>query len=217
MEALLKRHTLFWKDKTTMYHTLLSVVLLIACLFLTYFSRIYANDHQGYVVPDILLDNIPVFNVGYVFFQGAFTFLLVVLGILLWEPLYIPFTLECSALFFFVRSFFMVMTHLSAPSVEYYKYVEHEHHVANVLFTVSSGNDQFFSAHTGFPFLLALLFWHYKPFRFFFLLCSLIGGLAVILGHLHYSIDVFSSFFIAFGVFEISKHFFKKEYSYLKK
>ena len=215
MDALVHRHIRFWKDKTVLYHTLFSLLLLVICLCVTYFSRIYANDHAGYVVPDLLLDTIPVFNVGYVFFQGAFAFLVVLVAILLWEPWYVPFTLECSALFFFVRSFFMIMTHLSAPSVEYYKYIEHEHHVANVLFTVSSGNDQFFSAHTGFPFLMALIFWQYKPFRYFFLICSLIGGVAVILGHLHYSIDVFSSFFIAFGVFEASRYFFTKEYAYL--
>jgi membrane-associated phospholipid phosphatase len=40
----------------------------------------------------------------------------------------------------------------------------------------------------------------------------LIGSVAVIVGHLHYSIDVFSAYFIAFGIFEIAKKIFKKEY-----
>jgi membrane-associated phospholipid phosphatase len=216
MEAFIKRHSIFWKDNTIIKHVLLSITLLVVSLFLIYFARIYTSDYTDNVVPDLLLDHLPVINVGYVFFQGAFLFLLSILGILLWNPKYIPFVLESSALFFFARSFFMVMTHLSAPATEYYKYVEHEHHVTDVLFTVSSGNDLFFSGHTGFPFLLALVFWHYKPFRFIFLTCSLIGGIAVLLGHLHYSIDVFSSFFIAFGIAEASKYLFRKEFNLLK-
>jgi hypothetical protein len=198
-----------------MIHTLLSVVLLCISLYLIYFARIYTSDYLDNVVPDILLDHIPIANVGYIFFQGAFMFLIALIGILVWLPKYIPFTLETTALFFFTRSFFMVMTHLSAPATEYYRYVEHEHHVKNVLFTISSGNDLFFSGHAGFPFLLSLIFWKHKHFRLFFLLCSLIGSVAVIVGHLHYTIDVFSAYFIAFGVFEISKYFFKKEYSFL--
>jgi membrane-associated phospholipid phosphatase len=39
-----------------------------------------------------------------------------------------------------------------------------------------------------------------------------VGSVAEIFGHLHYSIDVFSAFFIAYGVFEIAKKIFKKEY-----
>jgi hypothetical protein len=215
MEAFLYRHTHFWKDKTIMLHTLLSVVLLCISLYLIYYARIYTSDYLDNVVPDLLLDHIPIVSVGYIFFQGAFMFLLALIGILVWDPKYIPFTLETTALFFFARSFFMVMTHLSAPATEYYKYVEHEHHVRNVLFTISSGNDLFFSGHAGFPFLLALVFWQQKHLRLLFLLCSLIGSVAVIVGHLHYSIDVFSAYFIAFGIFEMSKFFFKKEYSLL--
>ena len=215
MEGFLNRHNIFWKDKATRFHILLSVILLALSLCTIYFAIDYTSDYSGYVVPDILLDNIPVVNVGFIFFQGAFIFLLAVLAIIIWLPKYIAFTLESSALFFFFRSIFMVMTHLSSPNVEYYKYIEHEHHASNVIFSVSSGNDLFFSGHAGFPFLLALVFWHSRTLRLLFLLCSLIGSVAVIFGHLHYTIDVFSAYFITFGVFEISKSLFKKEYAFL--
>jgi membrane-associated phospholipid phosphatase len=182
---------------------------------LTYFATRYTNRHAGDIASDLLLDNLPVYQVGYIFFQGAFLFVLFVLGVLFNEPKYIPFTLESSALFFATRSFFMVMTHLASPSVEYYNYIQHEHHTQKILFTVSSGNDLFFSGHAGFPFLLALVFWKIPQLRYFFFLASFVGACAVILGHLHYSIDVFSSFFIAFGVFHAAKFFFKKEFTLL--
>lgn len=216
MKKLFKKHKLFWCDTTILKHLLLSVILLISSLLLIYFARSYTGDYLNNVVPDLLLDHLPVLNVGYIFFQGAFIFLVGLIVMLLWEPKYIPFVLESSALFFFMRAFFMIMTHLSAPATEYYRYIDHDKHAQNVVFTISSGNDLFFSGHAGFPFLLALIFWHQKSLRYIFLVCSLVGSTAVILGHLHYSIDVFSAYFIAYGIFEASKYLFKKEYTLLK-
>lgn len=192
-----------------------SLVLLGVSLVLTYLAMGYTNNHIGSVVTDILLDNLPVYDVSFMFFQGAFIFVLVLSAILAFEPKYIPFTLEASALFFVTRSFFMIMTHLAPPSVAYYNYVGYEEKVREVLFTATSGNDLFFSGHAGYPFLLGLVFWNVLPLRYFFFACSAAGSIAVILGHLHYSIDVFAAFFIAFGIFEAAKRFFKKEYHLL--
>ena len=158
---------------------------------------------------------ITVSLLGLIFFQGAFVAILVLIGFLLFEPKYILFTIVSSTLFFFTRAMFMVLTHLSAPSVAYYSYVTREHHVDETLFTISSGNDLFFSGHAGYPLLLALIFWQWRYARYFFLLCSIVGSVAVILGHLHYSIDVSSAYFIAFGVFELSRKLFVKEYQFI--
>lgn len=212
MDELFNKHINFWKDKTIRYHIIVSTVLLFISLFIIYFAIGYTKTYSGYVVPDILLDNIPIVNVNYIFFHGALVFFIALVIILLYEPKYIPFVLESSAVFCMIRAFFMSMTHLSAPAMEYYSYIQHEHHAPEVLFTLSSGNDLFFSGHAGYPFLLALIFWNFLYVRYFFLVCSVIGAVAVILGHLHYSIDVFSAFFIAFGVYEITKKIFKKEF-----
>ena len=77
-----------------------------------------------------------------------------------------------------------------------------------------SGDDLFFSGHTGFPFLMSLLFWKEKPLRFIFLALTLLFGGAALLGHLHYSIDVFSALFITYGIFNISRWLFKKDYRF---
>jgi membrane-associated phospholipid phosphatase len=213
MDIFLDRHKIFWRDKIILRHLSFSVALLAISLYLFKFAYHYTNQYTGYVVPDILLDNIQTVNVSYVFFQGAFLFIAFFTAMCFLDPKYLPFSLEVSAAFFFVRSCFMSMTHLSAPAVEYYNYVQHKHHEANVLFTISSGNDLFFSGHVGYTFLAALVFWQKKPLRYIALACSVIAAFAVILGHLHYSIDVFSAYFIAYGVYEMSKNFFKKEYN----
>jgi hypothetical protein len=77
---------------------------------------------------------------------------------------------------------------------------------------VSSGADLFFSGHTGLPFLMSLIFWENRHLRRGFLLSSVVAAVAVILGHLHYTIDVFSAFFIAYGIHVIACKVFAKDY-----
>lgn len=216
MEDFFRKHKMFWTDRTILLHLAVSLFLFVVSLVFTYIATTYTKSYTQNVVPDIFLDTLPVVNVAVIFFQGAFLFVVGVALLLVFEPKYIPFVLESTALFFLIRSIFMVMTHLTPPNVEYYNYIHREHHVPEVLFTISSGNDLFFSGHAGYPFLLACIFWHVKKLRLFFIFCSIVGGVAVILGHLHYSIDVFSAFFIAFGIFEISKLLFKREFILLK-
>jgi len=37
-------------------------------------------------------------------------------------------------------------------------------------------------------------------------------GVVVLLGHIHYSIDVFSAFFITYSIFHMAKYLFKNEF-----
>jgi hypothetical protein len=104
----------------------------------------------------------------------------------------------------------MVMTHIAPPANALYIQGE------DIFHRISSGDDLFFSAHTGLPFLLTLIFWNEKYLKYFFLFSTLVGGTAVLLGHLHYSIDVFSAVFITFGVFQISKWLFNRDYLLMK-
>ena len=189
-----------------------SFLLLGLSIWISLCAGAYVSNYSGHIVPDLILDHIPVVDVGFIFFQGAFIFVLILSAILLCIPRAIPFAILTTGLFFIIRSIFMVMTHLSAPLITYYNYIDYEHHAKEIVFTLSSGNDLFFSGHAGFPFLLGLIFWKYKHIRYFFIAASIISSVAVLFGHLHYSIDVFSAFFITYGVFQISKHIFRKEF-----
>jgi hypothetical protein len=111
------------------------------------------------------------------------------------------------ALFVVARSIFVMMTHLGPLPDQ--TYIEPNSFLEKITFA----GDLFFSGHTGLPFLFALMFWDNKYFRYIFLVASFVGGGAVLLGHLHYTIDVFAAFFITYGIFHIARWLFAKDYS----
>ena len=69
--------------------------------------------------------------------------------------------------------------------------------------------DLFFSGHTGTLFLLFLLAEN-RPMKYIFLLFTLTVGTAVLLQHVHYSVDVFVAPFIAFGAYRIINNLHNK-------
>lgn len=184
------------------------VLLLGFSIFINYFAQAFAVTHASNSVSDIILDNLPAKNVDIIFLEGMLLFIGLVIIICLHKPSRVPFVLKASALFIFTRALFITLTHLAPPA--------HQTVVNAISFwerlISGSGDDLFFSAHTGFPFLMALVFWDNRPLRWLFLATSVFFGFAVLLGHLHYSIDVFSAFFITYGIFNLAKFFFKKDY-----
>jgi len=64
--------------------------------------------------------------------------------------------------------------------------------------------DLFFSGHTGTLFLIFLLAEN-KTLKTIFLILTLMVGTAVLLQHVHYSIDVFVAPFVAYGSYKIIK------------
>lgn len=190
MSTFFERHKLLWSDKRFLVDVLLGFLLLAAGVSATYYANSYTAVHASNYVTDIILDNIPVVNVDFIYNEGALIFVAILVLVLLYEPKRIPFVLKSAAVFFLVRSFFVVLTHLAPPLQE--SYID----TTDFLHKLSSGDDLFFSAHTGLPFLLAIIFWNKKYLRYFYLLLTAIGGGSVLLGHLHYSIDVFSALFI---------------------
>lgn len=217
IKGLFALHIQFWRTRQFTFRVIFHTLFLAVSVLLTYLALDYtATYSDGYVVPDLLLDHIPKQNVGLIFFQGSFIFVISLLGLALLIPHAIPFGLATTALFFFIRAGFMTLTHLSAPFIAHYNYIDYNEHISEIIFSMTSGNDMFFSGHTGFPFVLALIFWRYKYLKYYFLLCSIVAGIAVIVGHLHYSIDVFSAFFISYGIFVIAKKIFKKELAFFE-
>ncbi len=206
MEKIFFRYRDCWKKKGFITSLLLSFLLAFLSLIFNYLSNIYTGSSLVKPVGDILLDNLPAFNVNFILNEGVSTFIFLLLFFVFIEPKRIPFFFKSMALFVFIRSIFVSLTHLGPPTG----------HIAldpNDWFSwLAVGNDYFFSGHTGMPFLAALIFWREKLIRYISLFFCWLFATSMLLGHLHYSIDVFAAFFITYTIFEIAKKLFTKDY-----
>lgn len=206
MRKIIHRHKTFWSQNNLRWSGIFGFVFLFLSLFINYAANVYVTNRASNSVSDLFLDNLPVINVGWVFFQGTVIFFLFVAWLLLREPGKIPFVVKSIAVFIVIRSAFITLTHLAAPPGQPIL------SLGNMFNEITSGNDLFFSSHTGMPFLMAQIFWQNKRLRIFFIGLSVFFGASVLLGHLHYSIDVFAAFFIAYGICHIAQWLFPKDY-----
>lgn len=195
-------------SKWRYYASLLEAILLfIVSVFITHFASRYANIKAGNHVEDIILSNTPVFDFEFIFVQGAIMLSLFVVALCFRFRKTAPFLLKTVSLFIIIRALFVSLTHIGP----YPSKLELESPLLNF---ITSGNDLFFSGHTGLPFLIALIFWNHLYIRTLFLASSVVFGVIVLLSHLHYSIDVFSAFFITYSIYHIALKLFKKDYEF---
>ncbi|MBI3627847.1 MAG: hypothetical protein HY220_03875 [Candidatus Sungbacteria bacterium] len=200
----MKGYQAYLRDKSFLLSAFFSLCLLLLMLVINFYAGTYATREASNPVTDIVLDNIRVYDVDGVFIYGAFLFWIFIGLVCLHRPQRIPFTLKSISLFILIRSIFITLTHIGP-------FPTHTEIASSLISRVSFGGDLFFSGHTGLPFLMALIFWETPLLHWTFILLSLVFGVVVLLGHLHYSIDVLSAFFITYSIYKISAALFKKD------
>ncbi|OGZ33911.1 MAG: hypothetical protein A2174_03430 [Candidatus Portnoybacteria bacterium RBG_13_41_18] len=205
MKRWLIKYRPYIKNKQFLISTGAAFLFFIAGVVITYFAIIYATESASGPVTDIILSNIPVFDVDGLFVWGPVIFWLIITLYAFLHPQKLPFMLKSIAIFLFIRSAFIILTHIGPFPTHL------QINGSGILGVFTTGSDLFFSSHTGLPFLMALTFWDNKYLRFFCLISSLFFGAVVLMAHLHYSIDVFAAFFITFAIFHIAKKLFKKD------
>lgn len=206
MGKIIAKNQLLWKRKDFVGSVFLGVMLLILSLIINHFVGAYVDRSNVHAVNDILLDNLPVMNVNFIVNEGVWLYIAIMAFFAFKHPQKIPFGFKSIALFIVVRSIFVSLTHLGPAPIHSFL----DSH--DFLTAIATGNDMFFSGHTGMPFLLALVFWNDKLARYVCIFASMFFGFSMILGHLHYSIDVFSAFFITYTIFAIAQKLFPKDY-----
>ncbi|MEI6581037.1 MAG: phosphatase PAP2-related protein [bacterium] len=198
-----------WKlvlhNKEFIKSLVISFLFLFLSLIINFFAGTYATEKASLPVTDIILSNIPVFDVDMIFIYGPIVLFSFVTVLFLYNPQKIPFIIKNIALFTVIRSIFISLTHLGPFPTQAIVTS------GNFFNKFTFGGDLFFSGHTGLPFLMALIFWQEKSLRYIFLSASVLFGTVVLLGHLHYSIDVLAAFFITYAIFDISIFLFKKD------
>ena len=148
----------------------------------------YVDHVQGQAVGDLLLDNIPIYDLNFIFFWAVLIFWVGNIIYRLIFPKEFPFILVSLSLFVLVRCFFISLTHIGPPETLLV--------VPDELSYYSFDADMFFSGHVGAPFFYALLT-SVKNVKWIAIIYSIIMVVIVLMSHGHYSIDIFASFFIA--------------------
>ncbi len=155
---------------------------------------------------DLVLSNVGPYNMRFLFIYGTFLEFAITGALIAWRPNRLPFALKAMALFLLVRAVFVSLTHIAPSPID-------PQTPAPFLNSIFYGSDQFFSGHTGMPFLAALAFWHIPQWRLFYLASTAFFGAIVLLGHYHYSIDVLAALFITHGVFQIACWLFRQDFA----
>lgn len=183
-----------------------ATALLGFSLIVNYEAAIYASRVASTAPTDIILSHTPVFNLSAAYIYAPILFWLAVALFSAHKPERIPFIMKSLALGILVRSIFVSLTHIGPFPYR----LETEPTLAADLFTRDA--DFFFSGHTAFPFLMALIFWEEKRLRIAFILASVFFGIVVLLTHLHYTVDVLGAYFITPTIFMISKKIFESDW-----
>ncbi len=193
------------QDSHYLWTTLLGISLLLFSFIAANQAGLYASQVAGQQVEDLILQHLPMYDVTFLHVYAALLFWLGFTTYIILNPGKIPFVTKSAALFILVRSVFICLTHLGAPTNELAI-------PANLASFFLFDGDLFFSGHVGGPFLLMLLFWDHKKIRYLCFFSSIFFACIVLIGHIHYSIDVFAAPFITYGVYTLSCVFFAKDH-----
>jgi hypothetical protein len=212
MGRLFVEHRGFWshRNKISLY---LGILLLILSLVVQIGAGRYSSRSaiSANFVGDLFLDNLPIINLDFVIVFCALIFWVAAFVFLAFKPRHLLFGLKAIALFVIFRAFFVSLTHIGIYPKQITIGTGDVGYTLYKLFTFQ-GN-YFFSGHTGFPFLMALIFWRNKFWKRIFILATFFFAASVILAHVHYSIDVFAAPFITYGIFKITQRFFPRDYA----
>lgn len=167
---------------------------LMCALFINYYAGLYATMRAGPSVPDTLLDVIPRIDTSFVHESTVDIRIVCMLVLPFIFPQTLPLLFNGLALVVLVRSLFVNMTQLGL------------YHDAGLITNsfVTFGGDLFFSGHVAMPLLLSFVYWKLPWVRYSLIFAAILLGASSLMGHYHYSIDVFAAPFFAYSLYKLS-------------
>ncbi len=190
-----------WRDSTFRVRTLITAPLLVATLAILARFLEGIEERQGVVLSDPVLGLFTPVDLTWLTFALIYAGLFLAVGVLLGHPRRLLFAFQAYIIMAVFRIIVMgllpldpppAMIPLQDPLVEFFG--------TGKLLT----RDLFFSGHTATLFLLVLV----SPrglWKGLFLGCTLLVAAAVLLQHVHYTIDVFAAPFFAYAAFKTAQ------------
>lgn len=197
----------FFQNPKTRIEFILTLIVLIPLLLTFSQFLLFVEERKGILLNDPVLSLFNPIDLTWPIFGLIYFSLLLFIYINRKDPGKIMIALQAYGLMVVFRIIAMYLTPFEAPE----KLL-----LLNDPFVQLFGKgdvltkDLFFSGHTGTLFLLFLLA-NNKKIKTVFLISTIFVGLAVLLQHVHYSIDVFIAPFIAYGSYRIVKNFHSGE------
>ncbi|HUC01851.1 MAG TPA: hypothetical protein VMA75_03020 [Candidatus Paceibacterota bacterium] len=186
------------------------LILLALAVIFQYYASAYVNRVPSNSVADLFLSVLPVVNLNFIIVEGALIAILASILLILAKPQYLLFTLKAAAIFIATRAVFISVTHIGIyPGQVGPDPTGFFDHIYTGL-GLEAGF--FFSGHTGLPFLMALIMWDEKFWRYAYLVISIVFGIAVLFAHVHYTMDVLAAPYMAYGIYKMSQYFFAEDY-----
>src|SRR5439155_588080 len=102
-----------FSEKNIPTSNIFSIAAFLGSLVVQYYSIAFASARVSNPVTDIILSNIPVYDMDAIYVYGLFALIVFITLLCLAHPKRIAFTLYALALFIVIRSVFVSLTHLA--------------------------------------------------------------------------------------------------------
>ena len=192
-----------WKielsNKYFMSQVILSFLSVIVGLF--FFTRFLAfiEARPGIILPDPILAWFSPVDISWFTFIVMYSMIIIAIISLIQSPKALILGLQSYTVMLIIRTAAMYSIPLEAPAtiLPLIDPMVSEIGVGQLM-----TKDLFFSGHTATIFIMYLVA-QKKPFRIFFLVTTIVIGLAVLIQHVHYSVDVIAAPFFGYGAYKI--------------
>ena len=204
----------FIKNKKLFIEFIVSAILLVFVLvFMSNFLE-FVEHRQGVVLLDPLLKTFQPVNLTWLIFTLIYLSLIITIALIVKHPQKLLFTIQSYSLMLVFRIIAMFLLPLNPPARMI---------LLNDPFIQFFGSgriltkDLFFSGHTATLFFFFLIADN-KPFKYMLLAFTIIVAAALLLQHVHYSVDVFAAPFFSYSAYRLIKiknnrHKFYKTFS----
>jgi len=196
----------FFQNKKSRTEFIITLLVLVPLMLSFSQFILFIEQREGVVLNDPLLNTFNPINLTWLTFSLIYLSLIMFVVSVFKDPQKLMIGLQSYGLMVIFRTIAMYLTPLEAPG----KLL-----VLDDPFVQLFGKgdvltkDLFFSGHTGTLFLLFLLAEN-KTLKILFLISTIMVGSAVLLQHVHYSIDVFVAPFVAYCSYRIIKNLHTK-------